>query len=210
MLGIDKAMYNLSFIASYTDFNQLLAPVTTFDQSTGIASTTYDNSLSAKQFGFETNFGLNWKKIFFSTFMYLRYKYFIASEKTANTNSGVIIGGNVNLSYRVSRTLNLRYSSQITPVNISPQGRTSSYHYYRIEASKSIFKRKVTITAFVTRLFNKYWRERSVLQEKINLFESEVVNFNPFRLLGVGFAYNFGRLRENLSRKKGVRVDDIK
>jgi hypothetical protein len=67
-------------------------------------------------------------------------------------------------------------------------------------------KGKLTATINATnffeedRIFRSFTESQNFLTENINTF--------PFRNLGISISYNFGKLKENVSKKKGVKNDD--
>jgi hypothetical protein len=64
----------------------------------------------------------------------------------------------------------------------------------------------LTVTASVTNFLNKN-RKLLYLTENEN-FITENTNIILFRNCGLALSYNFGRLKENVSKKKGVNNDD--
>lgn len=64
----------------------------------------------------------------------------------------------------------------------------------------------MTITANVTNFFEENRRLTFVTEN--DYFITKNVNTIPFRNFGVALSYSFGRLKENVSKKKGITNDD--
>jgi hypothetical protein len=69
-----------------------------------------------------------------------------------------------------------------------------------------VFKQKLTITANFTNFFEE--KRKLIFITENDYFVTKSTHTNPFRNFGLAMTYSFGRLKENVSKKKGVNNDD--
>jgi hypothetical protein len=88
----------------------------------------------------------------------------------------------------------------------APNSSFPDNYFYGVNFGYKVFKQKLTITATITNFFENK-RNMYFITENEN-FKTRNVNTIPFRNFGLALSYNFGRLKENVSKKKGVSNDD--
>jgi hypothetical protein len=79
-------------------------------------------------------------------------------------------------------------------------------YFYGLNFAYKVFKQKLTITASATNFFEEKRELRFVTENEF--FTTENIHTILFRTFGLSLTYNFGRLKENVSKKKGVNNDD--
>ena len=70
-----------------------------------------------------------------------------------------------------------------------------------------LFKEKLTISLMASNFFQKT-RDFKLVTTDPN-FTSTSISTMPFRGLALNLSWNFGKLTENVSKKKGVNNDDL-
>lgn len=89
------------------------------------------------------------------------------------------------------------------------QGTRDSYFAYGVGARYQLFKNKVTLSAYGNNLFNK-----DGLFKRITLFEDAAITrirtqYVLFRGIGLNISWNFGKLSDGVSKKRGVSNTDL-
>ena len=196
----------ISIQTGYNFANNLIIPNPTFDPATGITSISGANVGQIREFnlGFVSNLpvGAKWNIAVNTTGRFAKVRNRL---QTSWTN---IMAGNVNgnFTYKASKlftiTANGGYAVPLrTPNNTFPDN-----YFYGFNLIQKLFKEKLTVTASALNFFKK---ERTLifLTENEN-FVTENRNNILFRNFGLAMTYSFGKLKENVSKKKGVNNDD--
>jgi outer membrane receptor for ferrienterochelin and colicin len=196
----------ITFTGTYS--NNMIVQYATYDAISGVTSTTSGN------LGKETSIAANgnisakinndWNVSLNGSIRYNRVKNkFLESQ----TNSG--FGGNANLN--TSYSINKRFTASgyagffRAPVTIQ-----TSYPlniWYGISAGYKLFKEKFTISAGVLNFLKKEWDYKLVTNDPAFRYTS--TSTIPFRGVTISLSWNFGKLTENVSKKKGVNNDDL-
>ena len=79
-------------------------------------------------------------------------------------------------------------------------------YFYGFNFGYKLFKQKLTVTANITNFLEKE-RKLIFLTENENFITGNT-NHILFRNFGLSLNYSFGRLKENVSKKKGINNDD--
>ena len=79
-------------------------------------------------------------------------------------------------------------------------------YFYGFSFIHKLFKDKMTLTASVTNFLEEKRKLTSITENENFITENR--NRVAFRNFGLALSYNFGRLKENVSKKKGVNNDD--
>jgi outer membrane receptor protein involved in Fe transport len=182
---------------------------TFFDGSTGVTSTTYDNigqNYTTNLSGFIAS-SLS-KKIKLNTNLNLSYRALKNIRDKSINNQGIGGWGYTNISYLPSPKLNFNWSVGIYFPTIQLQGRSGMFYFYTLAGSYKMAKDKLILTLGLSTFFEEYVPNKSIL--KSNTFYQESVMYRPGRAFTAGLRYTFGKLKENVSKKKGVTIDDEK
>jgi outer membrane receptor protein involved in Fe transport len=191
---------------SYSD-NKILQ-YSSFDPQTGITKTTSLNIGKEFQSSLNLNFSAKitpaWSV---SVNGSLRYATVTNNSDKTQSNSG--FGGNFNLntSYKFSEKFNI--SSYLglwrDPQTIQTTYPFSSWH--NVAFNYKIFKNKVNVSLRAINYMEKTREFETITKDK-NFYNSNITR--QIRRGGVlALTWNFGKLTENVSKKKGVTNDDV-
>lgn len=191
---------------SYSD-NKILDYIS-YDPQTGITQTTSLNI--GKEITGSFNFNLNTKfNDKWSLFVNgsLRYSSIKNNSNEAQQNSGW--GGNFNFSQRYQFTPRFSISHYIglwrDPVTIQTTYPFNTW--YNVAVNYKMFNDKFTISVRSVNFFEKDRAFKNIVQDAN--FYSTNVNTRIRRGGVLALTYNFGKLTENVSKKKGVNNDDL-
>jgi len=191
---------------SYSD-NKILQ-YSSFDPQTGITKTTSLNI--GKEFQSSLNVNLNtkltqkWSLFVNGT---LRYSTVTNNADKSQSNSG--FGGNFNLntSYRFSTKFAI---TSFLGLWQDPQTIQTSYPFrtwHNVAFNYKVFNNKVNISLRAINYFEKT-RDFKTITKDQNFYSTNTIR--QIRRGGVlALTWNFGKLTENVSKKKGVNNDDI-
>ena len=84
--------------------------------------------------------------------------------------------------------------------DVSLLGRRSPYVFYQINSGYHIIKNKLFATVNWNNLHNDYYNLRTTFQD--NTVRNETSLERLYRVIFIGFQYTFGKLREEVKRKK--------
>jgi hypothetical protein len=220
-----QAVLNNSFELSYSRFkkgsiniglnysfaNNTIQNVATFNQATGITSTSYFNIGNDSKLG--SNFNVSYP---FSTKFNVNISgnlNYIWIEGTINNqlieNDGLqgymfaSAGYKFNKGWRTG--LNLSYNSAW----IALQGQSNSSYYLSTSLNKDIIKDKLSFSGSVSNPFQKYrlWKNTS---EGFNFTQTNNYQ-NYYRRFNVSLNYRFGKLKAEIKKNtRGIKNDDVK
>lgn len=196
----------ITFTGTYSD--NMIVQYSMYDPIAGITATTSGNlgkeiSVSANG-NISTRINKDWN-IFLNG--NIRYNRVQNKMLASQVNSG--FGGNANLNTTYS--INKRFTASgyggffRAPVSIQ-----TSYPlnlWYGISAGYKLFKEKLTISAGLTNFLQKEWDYKLVTNDPAFTYTSTTTM--PYRGLSLSISWNFGKLTENVSKKKGVNNDDL-
>lgn len=197
------------FISIQTGFNfanNLIIQNPTFDGSTGITKVSPANAGQIREFtlGFVSNLpvGTKWNFAVNATGRFARLRNALQTS-WSNTTAG---NANANITYKASPVFTITSNGgYFVPLRM-PNSTFPDNYFYGLSFGYKVFKQKLTITANATNFFEKD-RKLRFLTETEN-FTTVNTNYVPFRNFGIALNYSFGRLKENVSKKKGVNNDD--
>ncbi|RFS17974.1 outer membrane beta-barrel family protein [Emticicia sp. C21] len=201
-----KVFAGLTLGGSYS--NNKIIQIINFNKETGVSTTTNENLGKESQISLNGNITANFSKVWnMSVNSNLNYTYIKNSSDLAQQNSGLtgFIGVSNNFKVNPKFTISTFVGNFKPPIGL--QGYTSSQWFYNITPSYKLFKDKITITLAAARFITKYVTVRTI-QKDIN-FRSENLNSFQARNFRIGIVWNFGKLKENVSKKKGINNDDV-
>ena len=191
---------------SYSD-NKILQ-YSSFDPQTGITKTTSLNI--GKEFQSSLNLNLNTKitsrwNLFVNGS--LRYSKVTNNSNASQSNSG--FGGNFNLNTSYRFTDKFVVSSYLglwrDPQTIQTTYPFSTWH--NVAFNYKIFKDKVSISLRTVNYFEKTHDYKTITKDQ-NFYSTNTTR-QIRRGAVLALTWNFGKLTENVSKKKGVNNDDI-
>ncbi len=197
---------SLSFNASYS--GNMIVQYANFNEKTGITAITYGNLGKNVEAGSSLvlNGSLS-KKVNGGIVLSLRYNKienkFIATQHAAGF-SGLAVGF---FAYKITELFTLSGSGGISKQTYNLVNSASSNPFYQINFGYKFFNQKLSTTINFNNFFNK-WQNVTALTKDAN-FTTKTINTSLSRVIYAGFTYNFGKLKENLSKKKGVKNDDL-
>jgi hypothetical protein len=196
------------FISLQTGFNfanNLIIQNPSFNAATGVTSVTGANAGQIREFnlGFVSNLPVGkWNFAVNATGRLARMRNSLQSS-WFNTIAGNV---NANVTYKASPRFTITSNSGYFVPLRTPNSTFPDNYFYGFNFGYKMFKQKLTITASITNFFEENRRFRFSTENEF--FITENTNTSPFRNFGLALIYNFGRLKENVSKKKGVNNDD--
>jgi len=185
--------------------NNLIIQNPTFNPGTGVTSVTSENAGQMRDFalGFVSNLPVRkWNFALNATGRIARIRNKLQTP-WINATAGNV---NVNITYKASKLFTIASNSGYFAPLRMPNITFPDNYFYGFNFIFKIFKEKMNLNASVTNIFEED-RKLKFLTENQS-FKSQTVNTNPFRNFGLALSYNFGKLKENVSKKKGVNNDD--
>jgi len=179
-----------------------------FDPQTGVTSTTSLNI--GEEFQSSLNLDFN-TKITQKWYLYvngsLRYSTVTNNTNRSQSNSGFGCNFNLFTSYKFSEKFTI---SSYLGLWQDPQTIQTTYPFntwHNVAANYKIFKNKVNISLRAVNYFEKTHDFKTVTKDEN--FYSTNINTQIRRGAVLALTWNFGKLTENVSKKKGVSNDDI-
>jgi hypothetical protein len=138
----------------------------------------------------------------------MRYDFVKNTRNDSQKNQG--LGGyiNVNSNYDINDKFSVSASGNIWKAPVQLQGRYGNNYFYGIGANYKFLKKKLTLSFNANNIFQKYVVWKSSFKD--DNFQTQSWNYRPARSVNVSIRWNFGKLTENVSRKRGVSNDDLK
>lgn len=198
---------DISLSNSYTD--NVITSFTNIDSS-GISYTSYYNI--AKSNNTSLNFslwGVFFKKLqvwagYHTSFIYIVHKL----DKSRNRR-GFSHRGNANITYNFEKGFSTTLGGWVWQGAPTLQSKRPLNYNYNLSLRKSFFKKKVNVGLVANNFLEKKQTLKTITQDPLFYQESYNKN-NYFRYFSISLSCNFGKLKESVSRKKGVNNDDIK
>jgi outer membrane receptor protein involved in Fe transport len=201
-----KIFAGLTLTGSYS--NDKVISIARYNNTTGVTTTTRENLgkelLLSLNGNITARFNKAWTLSINSNIAYLSIQN---SLKASQQNNGISGSINVNNSYKINPKLTLSTFLAYFRSQVTIQGYSTGQVFYNLSASYKIFKEKMTIGLVTSRIFEKYGIQKSYIKDQN--FSSENVFKFPVRSIGLSLTWNFGKLKENVSKKKGVNNDDV-
>ncbi len=204
--GKGNTFGGINIEGSYSD-NKILQ-YSSFDPQTGITKTTSLNI--GKQFqsslnlNFSTKITPKWNLFVNGS---LRYSTVTNNSNTSQSNRG--LGGNFNLNTSYQFTKKFAVSSFLNLWK-DPQTIQTIYPFstwFNIALNYKIFKDKVNIALRAVNFFEKTHDYKTITKDQ-NFYSTNTIR-SIRRGVVLALTWNFGKLTENVSKKKGVNNDDI-
>ncbi|MBZ4189428.1 outer membrane beta-barrel protein [Niabella beijingensis] len=179
-----------------------------FDAATGISTTTFGNVGVEQLAGFGINSRYEFSKAFNAgvggELRYVDVRNRI-QEKQHNYGSSGIISGFFN--WDVTKHFNLSGSGGMNVSDITLLGRKSPYYFYQVNSGYHIIKDKLYATVNWNNLHGSYYTQHTSFND--TQVDSRTTVKNQYRVIFLGIQYTFGKLHQEVKRKKDVANDDI-
>jgi outer membrane receptor protein involved in Fe transport len=179
-----------------------------FDPTTGITETTSLNI--GKEFQSSLNLNLSakptpkWSLFINSSIRYIRLK---SNIDPTQSNNGVGVNFNMNNSYRFSPKFMI---SSFIGLWKDPQTIQTTFPFttwHNVAFNYKILNNKVNISLRAVNFLQKDFNNKIITEDK-NFYNTNSTRI-PRRAAVLALTWNFGKLTENVSKKKGVTNDDI-
>jgi outer membrane cobalamin receptor len=185
-----------------------IIPYSVFDPQTGITKTTSLNI--GKEYQASVNLNMNRKfSKRWTLFTNASLRYIHLSNNTDDTqrSDGVGVNFNLSLNYKVTERFNIASFVGLAQEARSIQTRYPFNPWHNISFNYKVFKNKINISLRAVNYYEKY---RDFETETFNPnFTSTTTVTRPRRAAVLALTWNFGKLTEQVSKKKGVNNDDL-
>jgi outer membrane receptor protein involved in Fe transport len=188
--------------------NNKILQYSSFDTQTGVTSTTSLNIgeefQSSLNLDFNTKITEKWSLFVNGS---LRYSTVTNNTNRSQSNSGFGCNFNLFTSYKFSEKFTI---SSYLGLWKDPQTIQTTYPFntwHNVAANYKIFKNKVNISLRAVNYFEKTHDYKTVTKDQ-NFYNTNI-NTQIRRGAVLALTWNFGKLTENVSKKKGVSNDDI-
>ncbi len=204
--GNGKIFAGINLDGSYS--NNKILQYSSFDPQSGITKTTSLNIGREIQSGISIN--VNWaitpRWSLFANGS-LRYINVTNNSDKSQSNSGLGCYFNFNMSYKITSKFNV---SNYIGLWKDPQTIQVTYPFstwYNVAANYKILKDKVNISLRTVNFFETTHKFTTITKDK-NFYNTNTTT-QVRRGAVLALTWNFGKLTENVSKKKGVNNDDI-
>ncbi len=196
----------LTFEASYSG-NKILQ-FATFDPGTGVTKTTSLNIGKELQISVTGNISMkinpDWNVFLNGN---VRYNKVRNSQLKSQVNSGIGGNANLNTSYKINKKFTVSGYSGFWRGPVTIQSSFPLNIWYGAGMGVKWFKEKLTTSLMASNFFQKTRDWRMVTTDPY--FQTSSTTTMPFRGINLSLTWNFGKMTENVSRKKGVNNDDL-
>ena len=197
--------FSLALNASYS--GNMIVQYATFNQTTGISTTQYGNVGRNREVAALFSFSTNRKKFNGGINATVRYNKVENTLVISQYEQGFSGTAGVYFYVPVYKSFSISGSGGINRPTLTLVNSLRAIHYYQVNFGYKLFNEKLSATMNVNNFFNK-WRTNKSFTNDVN-FTTNTVTLTPFRAIYVGLTYNFGQLKEQQSKKKGVKNDDL-
>lgn len=192
--------------ASYT--NDMIVQYAIFDPATGVTSITSANYGRERQLALilsvntpvstKFNIGINSQ---------LRYNKIENRSNLLQQNEGFSGALFSNFFYKVVGRFTISGSGGILRGPYALVNSPAVQGFYQVNFGYKFFKDKLAFSMNVNNFHNRWLVFESVTEDPS--FRTVSTNINPYRVVYFSATFTFGKLKENVSKKKGVNNDDL-
>jgi len=196
----------ISLSGSYS--NNLIVQFSEFNKTTGVTTTTSLNIGKEIQLSLNTNLSTKFNENFdLSINGNIRYNKVENNSTNNQVNSGV--GGNMNMNttYNINKKVSTNAYAGFWKAPVSIQGTFGIQYWYGIGLSYKLWNESLTISLNGVNFLQKNVSYTNTFTDPF--FKISRTNTLPFGGIGLAISWNFGKLTEGVSRKKGVKNDDL-
>lgn len=210
-LGITilKGKTNINIKLSENFSNTQIARYSYFNDQTGVSSYTMDNIGSYSSTGLSGNLTVNltpkWRV---NSNLGLRYDFVKNRLNPVQKNNGLGGFGSLSTNIEITKKISTFFNANMYKAPPQLQGNLGLNYWYSFGGNLKFLKDKFTLTININNIFQKDLEWKSSLGD--TNFRTISWNYRPGRSASIGLRWNFGKLTENVSRKRGVNNDDLK
>ena len=191
---------------SYSD--NKIQQYSAFDPATGITTTTSMNIGKEFQSGLNLNFSTKFTpKWSFYANGSLRYSTITNTADASQSNSGFGYSFNLSTSYKFTEKFTV---SSFVGFWQEPPSLQTTYPFqpwHNVSFNYKVFKNKINISLRAVNYYEKTHDFKTITQDE-NFYNTNITT-RKRRAAVLALTWNFGKLTENVSKKKGVNNDDI-
>jgi outer membrane receptor for ferrienterochelin and colicin len=189
--------------------NNQITQYSLFDAASGITSTTRDNI--GLNYGVSLNGYLSIKPVqwlLISSNFGLRYDVVINKTDKSMRNQGLGGNANINTSIDFSKKSGMVANAGMWQGNINLQGRQGLQYWYGAGGFVKLLNNKLRLTLRL----NNFLQNEMLIWKRVSKgpdFNTQQSIYSRGRSIGLGLSWTFGKLTDNVSKKKGVANDDV-
>lgn len=196
----------LTLTGSYS--NDKIIQISSFNKATGVTTTVSENLGRELQLSLNGNITISvskaWNLVMNSN---LQYTSLQNISNTMLKNNGISGSFGISNTIQVNKKFTISTFTGNSKPPIGIQGHTSSQWFYNVTSSYKFFKDKFVVTVAAARFLSKYVTVKTI-QSDANFYSQNLSSFQA-RNFRLGIIWNFGKLTEKVSRKKGINNDDV-
>ncbi|MCE3281761.1 MAG: TonB-dependent receptor [Chitinophagaceae bacterium] len=197
---------SLTLTGSYSD--DMIVQYASFNQATGVTATTSANLGEELQLNLNANMNVKVNQKW-NIFLHGNVRFNHVKNKTLSSQSNSGVGGNANLNtnYSINKRFNISAYAGFWRSPVTIQFRYPLNHWYGLNFGYKMFNEKLNVSVGASNFLRENWDYRMILNDPN--FRTETTSTFLFRGLALSMTWNFGKLTENVSKKKGVTNDDL-
>jgi outer membrane receptor protein involved in Fe transport len=204
-----KGKTNINIRLSESFSNSQITRYSYFNSTTGVSSWTLGNIGTYYSTGLAGNITVSitpkWR---INSNLGLRYDFVKNRFDPSQKNQGFGGYGSFSTNVDITKKISTYFNTNMFRSPAQLQGYYGINYWYGFGGTLKFLKDKFTLSLNLNNIFQKELPWKSSLGD--NNFRTTSWNYRPGRQVNVGLRWNFGKLTENVSRKRGVSNDDQK
>jgi outer membrane receptor protein involved in Fe transport len=202
-----KANINIRLSESFS--NTQIVRYSYFNDATGVTYWTSDNIGSYASTGLSGNVTISFtNKWRLTSNLGMRYDFVKNRLNNAQKNQGLGGWGSLSSNYDITPKVSVFLGGNVYKAAPQFQGNYGVNYFYNMGSSVKFLNNKLTLSVNLNNIFHKDMLWKSDIHD--NNFRTQSWNYRPGRMANFSLRWNFGKLTENVSRKRGVTNDDLK
>jgi outer membrane receptor protein involved in Fe transport len=191
---------------SYT--NNMIVQYALFDPATGVTAITSANLGRERMAALLAVFGTPVStKVNISISTQLRHNQIENRTNLLQHSEGFSGSMVANCWYKAGTRFSIFSSAGFVRGPYQLVGTPSVQPYYQVDLTHSFFREKLMVTMSLNNLHYNWLVMETVTEDPT--FRTVTTNRNPYSVINFGATFRFGKLKENVSKKKGVNNDDL-
>jgi ferric enterobactin receptor len=199
--------FDVSLSNSFT--NDVITSFSWLDSS-DISYTSYFNMAKSNTIGLNLSFnGTLFSKLVIWANYSTSFVKIINQKDASRSRSGFSNRGHGNLTYNFKYGLSASLGGYVWQGAPTLQSRRPLGYNYNLSVRKALLKKKLNVGLVANNIFAEK-QSLTTITDDPSFYSEAIYTNNQFRYFSVSLSYNFGKLKESVSRKKGVNNDDKK
>lgn len=204
-----KGKTNINIKLTENLSNSQISRYSFFNDKTGVTSWTMDNIGSYSSTGLSGNLTISitpkWR---INSNLGLRYDFVKNRKNPLQKNQGLGGWGSLSTNVDITKKISTFFNTNMFKAPAQLQGYYGLNYWYSFGGNCKLLKDKLTVTININNIFHKDLEWNSSIGDRN--FHTTSWNYRPGRSASLGLRWTFGKLKENVSRKRGVTNDDLK